>query len=313
MRYFAKKFFAMLVTLFAISLLTFLAFQLIPSDPAVKMLGNEYTPEKAEALREALGLNENVFLRYFKWLGGFFTGDLGISYSYNLPVASLLNGKITTTALLSLLAFLLTGFISIPLGLLLARYEGGVFDRISIVLNQIMMAIPQFFIGIIFTSLFGLWLRLFVVGDFVHITESFWGFFKYIFFAALAIAIPKIAMTTKLLRSSILSELNEDYVRTAYSRGNNRKQVLRIHVLRNSIIPVVSFLTVTIADIIAGSIIIEQVFAIPGVGRLLLSSISNRDFAVVQAIVVIIAAVVLAANFLADILYQYIDPRIKLN
>lgn len=313
MRYFAKKFFAMLVTLFVISLITFLAFQLIPSDPAVKMLGSEYTPERAETLRETLWLNENVFLRYFKWLGGFFTGDLGISYSYSIPVSALLNGKILTTALLSLLAFLLTAFVSIPLGLLLARYEGGIIDRISVVLNQITMAIPQFFLGIIFTSIFGLGLRFFVVGNFVHITESLWGFFKYIFFAALAIAIPKIAMTTKLLRSSILSELNEDYVRTAYSRGNNRKQVLKFHVLRNSIIPAVSFLAITIAEIVAGSIIIEQVFAIPGIGRLLLASISNRDFTVVQAIVVMIATVVLLVNLLADVLYQYIDPRIKLN
>lgn len=313
MRYFAKKFGAMLVTLFVISLLAFLAFQIIPGDPTTKLLGTEYTPERAEALREQLGLNENVFVRYFKWLGGFLTGDFGRSYSYNTPVAQLLDGKIITTALLSLAAFLITVLVSIPLGLLLARHEGGAVDRIMVVLNQIMMAIPPFFIGIIFTGIFGVALKFFVSGEFIYITESFWGFWRYIIFAALAIAIPKIAMTVKLLRSSILAELDEDYVRTAYSHGNSRRQVLRTHVLRNSIIPVITFLALTLADIVAGSIIIEQVFSIPGLGRLLLSSISNRDYPVVQAIVVMISSLVVVVNFLVDIAYQYIDPRIRLN
>lgn len=137
-------------------------------------------------------------------------------------------------------------------------------------------------------------------------------FIKYLFFPAVSIAIPRIAMTVKLLRSSILAEMNKDYVRTAYSRGNGRDSVLYRHVLKNSLVPVITFLAVTIADIVAGSIIIEQVFAIPGLGRLLVKSIFNRDFPVVQAIVVILAIIVVVVNTLADIINQYIDPRIKL-
>ena len=312
MKYIAKKAVAMFVTLLIISALAFLAFEVIPGDPTTKMLGTEWTAERAAALRAELGLDAPLPLRYIRWLGGFFGGDLGVSYSYNTPVRALLHGRLGVTAALSLLAFVMVVVISIPLGLRLAEKAGGTADRIASVVGQLLMAIPPFFIGIVFTSVFGLALRLFIAGSFVSIRESFFGFWGYLFFPALAIALPKAAMTVKLLRASILSELDEDYVRTAYSRGNSRRSALRRHVLRNSLMPVITFLAVTLADIVAGSIIIEQVFLIPGLGRLLLLSISNRDFPVVLAIVMIIATLVLFVNFLADVLYQRIDPRIRL-
>jgi len=312
MKYIAKKAVAMLVTLLIISALAFLAFEVIPGDPTTKLLGTDWTAERAAALRADLGLDAPLPLRYLRWLGGFFGGDLGISYSYNVPVKELLHGKLGITAALSALAFVMVVVISIPLGLRLAEKAGKTADRILSVIGQIMMAIPPFFIGIIFTSVFGLALRLFIAGSFVSMKDSFWGFWWYLFFPALAIALPKSAMTVKLLRAGILSELDEDYVRTAYSRGHSRKSALRYHVLRNSLMPVITFLAVTLADIVAGSIIIEQVFLIPGLGRLLLLSISNRDFPVVLAIVMIIAALVIFVNFLADVVYQLIDPRIRL-
>lgn len=294
-------------------MLAFLAFQIIPGDPTTRMLGTQATPERVEALREELGLNEPLPLRYLNWLGDFVTGDFGRSYSYSMTVQELLSGKVGVTAALSLTAFLLVILVSIPLGVLLARFEGGVLDRVMTVINQLAMSVPPFFLGIVFTSVFGVALKLFIPGSFVHFSESPGGFFTYLFFAALAIAIPKIAMTVKLLRSSIISELGKDYVRTAYSRGNSRARALYRHVLRNAIVPVITFLALTLPDIVAGSIIIEQVFAIPGLGRLLLSSISGRDFPVVQAIIVLIALLVVVVNFLADIIYQRIDPRIRLD
>jgi ABC-type dipeptide/oligopeptide/nickel transport system permease component len=167
-------------------------------------------------------------------------------------------------------------------------------------------------VGIVFCYLFGIIFRIFIPGDFVSFSDSPSKFFTYLIFPALSIAIPRIAMTVKMLRSSIISQSKKDYVRTAYSRGNSRASALRRHVLKNAMIPVISFIAVSMAEIVAGSIIIEQVFTIPGIGRLLLSSISNRDYPVVQAIVVIIAFWVAAVNFIADILYQYLDPRIRL-
>lgn len=313
MSYILKKLAVLLVTLLLITFLVFMAFQLIPGDPVSQLLGTEYTAERAEALRAELELDSPVITRYFKWLAGFVTGDLGVSYSYKTPVSELLGGKIAVTALLTALSFALIVVISIPLGLLVSRFQGGIFDRVMVIINQITMSIPPFFVGIIFTCVFGFFFRLFTPGSYVSYTESAAGFWGYIFFPALAIALPKSAMTIKLLRRSIAKELREDYVRTAYSRGNSRASVLRVHVLRNAMIPVVTFLAMTVADVVAGSIIIEQVFAIPGVGRMLLLSISNRDYPVVQSIVVMIAFVVVFMNFLADVANQYIDPRIRLS
>ncbi len=313
MRYILKKTGVLLVTLLVISLLAFLAFQIIPGDPTARLLGTDYTPERAESLREELGLTGNVFVRYWKWLSGFVTGDMGTSYSYSMPVSEVINGKVAVTAALSLMAWLMVIGISIPLGVTLARYQGSRADRAFVAMNQVFMAIPPFFLGILFTYLFGLVLNLFVPGAFVSFSDSFWGCLGYLVFPALAIAIPKAAMVTKLLRSSIIAQMNQDYVRTAYSRGNSRWGVIRGHVLRNALLPVVTFLAMTLADIVAGSIIVEQVFALPGLGRLLLSSISNRDYPVVQCIVVLISFVVVFMNYLSDIVTQYIDPRVRLS
>ena len=312
MRYVLKKTGVLLVTLLLISLLAFLAFQIIPADPVTKLLGTDYTPERAAALRHELGLDRNVLVRYLDWLTGFVTGDLGVSYSYGMSVSAVMEGKGAVTAALSLMAWLLVIAISVPLGITLARWQGRRLDRVFVAMNQVFMAIPPFFLGILFTYIFGMVLKLFVPGGSILPEESLGGFFGYLIFPALAIAIPKAAMVTKLLRSSILNQMQENYVRTAYSRGNSRWGVIRLHVLRNAILPVVTFVAMTLADIVAGSIIVEQVFALPGLGRLLLASIGNRDYPVVQCIVVIIAAVVVFMNYLADVVTQTIDPRVRL-
>ena len=163
-----------------------------------------------------------------------------------------------------------------------------------------------------FAFIFGTLLNVFSTGNFVSYTESWGGFLAYLILPAFSIAIPRIAMTVKMLRTSILDQMGRDYVRTARSRGNRRSVILARHVLKNALIPVITFLAVSAAEIMTGSIIIEQIFAIPGISRLLLASISNRDFPVVQAIVVIIAAWIVIVNFIADLLYQLVDPRIRL-
>ena len=313
MRYFFKKFISLIITLLLVSFLAFLTFQIIPGDPVTKLLGTEYTEEMAAQLRAQLGLDAPFFLRYVRWLGAFVTGDFGTSYSYSIPVASLLGDKLPVTGLLSALAFLLVVGISIPLGIWLASHEDSLMDKIFTALNQIAMSIPPFFLGIMMTLVLGLTFKLFTPNHYISYTVDFGASLYYLLFPAVAIAIPKIAMTVKLLKSSIHAEYRRDYVRTAISRGSTRRRVLYTHVLRNAIIPVVTFLALTIPEIVAGSIIIEQVFTIPGLGRLLISSILNRDFPVVCAIVMLIAALVILMNFLADILYRVIDPRIRID
>ncbi len=312
MKYVAKKFLTLIITLFIVSLLAFLAFQIIPGDPTTKLLGTEATPEAVAALRAELGLDLPIPLRYWNWLTDFLTGDMGTSYSYNMPVSEMLAGKLPITALLVLLSFVFTVVLSIPLGILAGSVKNEVVDRIITAIDQIVMSIPAFFIGILTCFLFGTLLRLFVPGNFVSYTESWWGCIGYLICPAISIALPRIAMTVKMLRGAILSELGEDYVRTSQSRGARRSTTLRRHVLRNALIPTITFLAVSAAEIMTGTIIIEQVFTIPGIGRLLLASISNRDFPVVQAIVVIMAAWIVFVNFVADLLYQLVDPRIRL-
>ena len=180
------------------------------------------------------------------------------------------------------------------------------------VINQVCMSIPPVFVGILLCFVFGITLKVFVPGGFVTFSEDPVSFLVYMIFPALSVALSRVAMTVKMLRSSILDEMNKDYIRTAFSRGRTRADALKKHALRNAIIPVIAFLAVTAAELVAGTIVVEQVFAVPGIGRLLLASISSRDFPVAQAIVVLLAAWVVIVNFIADILYQYMDPRIRI-
>ena len=311
MKYAAKRVLMLLVTMVIVSFLTLLAFELISGDPATAMLGTEATPEKVAALQEELGLNRPFPVRYGEWLLGFFTGDLGTSYNYKQPVWDLIGPKVLVTLCLSVLSFLLITVVSIPLGLRSARRAGGRLDGARTSVNQLCMAVPPFFTGILLSWVFGVMLHWFVPGSFPGL-EHFGSALKYLFFAAVAIAIPRIAMTVRMLRSTIMSEMQKDYVRTAISRGNDRGEVLRRHVLKNALVPVVTFLAQAMAEIVAGSIVVEQVFAIPGLGRMLVTSISNRDYPTVQAIVVILAFWVVLAGTVADIVNQCIDPRLRL-
>lgn len=312
MRYFAKRILILLGTMLLVTMLAFLAFQIIPGDPVDSILGTEYTPEREAQVRAELGLDRPMLVRYAVWLAGFVTGDFGESYSYSMPVSELLAGKLTVTLTLTAMAFILILLISFPLGIFSARHAGGIIDRVLTVVNQVAMSVPPLILGIVFTYVFGLILKLFVPGNYISYTDSLPGFLGYMIFPAVAVAIPKAAMSVKLLRGSILAEMGSDYVRTARSKGNTKGTVLYRHVLRNAVIPNITFLAMTVADILAGSIIIERVFSVPGMGRMLLQSISDRDYPVVQTIVVIIAFVVVVSNFLADLIYQYVDPRIEL-
>lgn len=317
MKYLGKKLITLIMTLFLVSVAVFLAFQIIPGDVVTSILGTEATPEREEQLREELGLNHPPAVRYLKWMAGVLQGDFGVSYRYSknmsemMPVAELIGDKLPVTLWLAFLSLLLIVLISIPLGVLWARSSNSLLDALLGVITQAAMAIPSFFLGILVTYVFGILLRLFAPGGYVSYRESLGGFLGYLLFPALSIAIPKIAMTARFLRNSMLTELQSDYVRTAYSKGCSRKRVMYGHVLRNAMMPVVTFLGMIVAETVAGSIVVEQVFGLPGIGRLLISSISTRDFPVVEILILYITFVVIFVYFLVDILYRVIDPRIS--
>ena len=310
MKYIIKKVIFMIITLVVVSLCVFLAFSIIPGDPALKKLGTEASPELIAQTREQMGLNDPVIVRYFRWFGAFLQGDMGKSYNYSVPVAGMILNKIPITLTMAIMSFLLTIVVSIPLGIITAKHEGGMLDRVVTVINQIIMAVPPFFSGILITFIFGMVLKLFKPGGFISYSEDFAGFVGYLIFPSIAVSLPKIAMTVKMLRGSVIDEAKKDYTRTAYSRGNDTNGVLYRHVLKNALIPVITFLGMLLADMIAGSIVIEQVFGIPGISRILLTSISNRDYPVVEAIIMGIAMIVIVTNLLVDIIYRIVDPRI---
>lgn len=306
---FLKRLALLLVTMLLVTALAFAAFTVIPADPTASILGMNATDEQIAALRAKLGLDLPLWQRYTTWLTDFVRGNFGTSYRFSMPVEDLLRPRVEATLALTGLSFLLIVAVSLPLGLLAAHKEDGVLDRLVTVCGQVTMSIPNFILGIGVIWLFALILGVFQQ-KYVPPEDGLWAHIRYLLFPALAVALPKTAMTVRLLRGSVLGELRQDYVRTAYSKGNAPRAVLVWHVLRNAMIPVVTFLAMTIPDIMAASIVIEQLFGIPGLGQMLISSIGNRDYPVVQAIVVIAAFVVVACSFLADLLYRLMDPRI---
>ena len=317
MKYLGKKIVTLIMTLFVVSAAAFIAFQIIPGDVVTSILGTESTPEREAQLREELGLNDPPVVRYFRWAGGVLRGDLGISYRYAknmnemMPVAELIGDKLPITLTLAAISLALIVVISIPLGVLWARSKNKVLDAALGVITQASMAVPSFFLGIIVTYLFGMVLKCFAPGGYVSYEKDIRGFLFYLLFPAMAIALPKAAMTARFLRNSMLTEMKADYVRTARSKGCSERRVMYSHVLRNAMMPVITFLGMIIAEIVAGSIVVEQVFSLPGIGRLLISSISTRDLPVVEILILYITFVVIFVYFLVDILYRVVDPRIS--
>ena len=310
MRYILKKIASTLITLLVVSVVLFMSFQLISGDPATRMLGTSATPERLEALRAELGLDKPLIIQYLSWLQAFVRGDLGTSYVYKQSVAGLLATKVPVTLWLAGISFVLMCALALPAGVYTAKHAGSPTDRVLMVANQVIMAIPPFFSGILISWLFGMVLHLFSPGGFVSYERSFWGFVGYLVFPAIAIALPRAAQVAKLLRGSILEEAGKNYTRTAYSRGNTTSGVLYGHVLKNAFLPVLTFLGMSLSNMLAGSLVVERVFGIPGISTTLLSSIGNRDYPVVLAIVMWIAVVIIVINLIVDILYRVLDPRI---
>jgi ABC-type dipeptide/oligopeptide/nickel transport system permease component len=301
-----------LITMFLVSVFCFLAFSVIKGDPASFMGGISVSAEQVQALREDMGLNRNVFLRYFDWLFSFLSGNPGVSLIYSgEEIAPMIAERLPVTFSLALLSLFLIVLIAVPVSLLTVKQNAPVVDRIVNIFTAAGISAPGFFLGLLFIWIFGFTIRLFIPGLYIDYSENFFYFLGCLFFPALAIAIPNAAILIKFLRGSILEELQSDYVRTARSKGAKSLYIMRRHVFKNALIPSITILGMIVAEVFSGSIIIEQVFTIPGMGLLLISAISSRDYPVIQAIMVYIAFIVVIANTLADIVIMIIDPRIK--
>ena len=311
-KYIIKKLIRLIITLIITSFVIFLIFELVPGDPVLDKLGTRATPELVESLRIQYGLDQPFIVRYLKFVGGIFTLDFGKSYTYGVSVFSLLKEKLVINFFLSLLALFFVVVISFPLGIYVAKHTGGISDKIISPLNQASMSIPSFVLGLLITFFFGIVLRWFKPGGYVSYNANFGKFLYFLIFPAFALAIPKIAMCIRLLKGNILEEATKDYALTAYARGNNTTGLLYRHVLKNAIMPTITFIGMIAADMICSGIVIEQVFSIPGLGQMLINSISTRDFPVVEAEVLMIALFIMLISFITDIIHVCLDPRVRI-
>jgi len=314
MGFIGKRLAVTLITLILVSIFTFGSFRLIPGDAALLSLGINAGEEQIEALRAEMGLDRSLSWQYFTWLGKFVTGQLGNSSRFRgASISGMILERLPVTGALALISFLLIIFIAIPVSLFSVKRENSVTDRIVTTLTALNISMPGFFLGVLIIWIFGISFKFFIPGAYTPFAENPAAFFGYLFFPALAIALPNTALVVKFLRSSIFREFHSDYVRTAWSKGGSHSHILRCHVLKNASLPAITLLGIIAGEIFSGSIVIEQVFGIPGIGRLLIASITARDYPMIETLVIYIALAVILANTLADIALQLIDPRIRLS
>lgn len=310
--YFIRRLYTLLVTLFTISVLIFIVLNIIPGDPAQIIAGTEASPEVIENIRKQLGLDRPPVIRYLDWLRGVLVGDFGYSIHYKLPIVELIATRLWVTVPLALLAIVFTVVIGVPLGMYAATHHGTIRDYGIVLFSQLGIAVPAFWAGILLIILFAVYLGWLPSGG---IPTAGWSdplaTLKALLLPAFSLGLAQAAVITRLTRSSILEVLREDYVQAARSKGLSENKVIYKHVLKNAFVSVLTILGLQLGGLLAGSIIIESVFYLPGIGRLVLLAISQRDLPVVQSIVLFIAFAVAFVNFLVDISYGYLDPRIR--
>ncbi len=303
MKIYVKKVLDFITTLFLVSLITFFSFQLLPGNPALAILGTEAEQAQIEALEIQLGLNKSLPDRYISWFFGALHGNLGLSYKYNQSVGVLIKNAFKTTASLAFLSLIFTIIGGSFFGILFSVYRKKFFSKVGFNLSQLWISMPSFCTALVLILIFTVGLGLLPSVGFINFTS--------LILPSLAISLGSSCMLCRYIKTNIESELKKDYVRTAKSKGLNDRQVIVRHVLKNALIPSITTLGLITADIFGGSIIIENVFSLPGIGKLLVSSISSRDFPLLQGLTLYLAAITLTCNFAVDMLYTVIDPRAR--
>ena len=301
----------MLLTLWAATLVVFVVLELLPGDPASVILGTGARADTLAALRAQLGLDRPPLERYLVWVGGLVRGELGASYTYGVPVAQLIAERSVVSLPLALMAILLSTAIAIPVGVFAASRRGAFSDTAVMGVTQLGVAVPNFWFAMLLVLLFAVWLGWVPAGGFPGWDAGWWPALRSLLLPAVALALPQAAILARLTRSAVLEALNEDYIRTARAKGLTRREAVWQHALPNALIPVVTIMGLQFSFLVAGTIIIENVFYLPGIGRLTFQAIAQRDLTVVRDLVVVIAALVIIVNFVVDLLYLWLDPRLR--
>lgn len=310
-RLLGRRLLAFVATLAGAALVIFLMLEVLPGDPAAVTLGLNAAPEALAALRTEMGLDRPAAWRFLAWIGGLATGDLGLSYTYRVPVAQLIGERMAVTVPLAMMAMTLAVAIGVPLGVVAAANHNRPGDAAVMVFAQIGLAIPNFWFGLLLVLVFAIGLGWLPAGGFPGWQAGFWPALRALVMPALALALPQAAILARVTRSSMLDTLQEDFVRTARAKGLSEPATMLRHGLRNALIPVVTILGLQFSVLIAGAIIIENVFALPGLGRLVFQSIAQHDLIVVKQLVMLFAGLAILANFAVELLYGLIDPRLR--
>ncbi|WP_341894522.1 ABC transporter permease [Ferrovibrio terrae] len=306
-----KRFATLLATLLATSVIVFLVLEILPGDPALLVLGIDATDEQLAVFRNQYGLDRPVLDRYLDWIAHLAVGDFGISYAYKTPVWPLIAERLLLTYPLAASAMLLTVVLALALGVYAAAQHNKPGDLAIMGISQLGISLPNFWFGLLLILLFAVNLGWFSAGGFPGWGDGILAAAKSLILPSISLAVVQAAILTRITRSSVLEVLREDFVRTARAKGLSRQAVLWRHVLRNALIPVITVIGLQFGNLLAGAIVVEQVFSLPGLGRLIFQAISNRDIEVVKAAVVLLAFTVVTVNFIVDVLYAVIDPRLK--
>ncbi|RAZ89214.1 ABC transporter permease [Mesorhizobium hawassense] len=309
--YLLKRLIIAALTLVLASMVVFAVMEILPGDPARLMLGLNASADQIEVLRNQMGLNAPLILRYLHWAGGLLSLDFGRSYTYSVPVIDLVRERVAVSLPLALIALALSTLIAIPVGVFSASRQGRAGDTLAMGAAQLGVAVPNFWFALMLIYLFAVWLRLVPAGGFPGWNAGIWVALKSLILPAVALALPQAAILGRVARSALIEVLNEDYIRTARAKGLPYHAVLWRHALRNAMIPVLTILGLQFAFLLAGTIIIENVFYLPGLGRLIFQAITQRDLIVVESIVMLLVAAVIVINLLVDFSYAIVDPRLR--
>ncbi|MFN3938291.1 MAG: ABC transporter permease [Gemmobacter sp.] len=311
LRYVLSRLVSLALSLVVASIAIFAVIEIVPGDPALYMLGMNAAPDTVAALRTQLGLDGSVIERYLRWTGGMLRGDLGISYTYRVPVADLVAARLQVSLPLTVYALILSTAIAIPVGLIAAARRGRATDLAVMGTTQLGVAVPNFWFAMLLVLVFAINLRWFPSGGFPGWDKGFWPNIRALTLPAVALALPQASILARVMRSSVLETLSQDYIRTARAKGLTRTQAVLRHAFRNALIPVLTILGLQFSFLLAGAIIIENVFFLPGLGRLIFQGITQRDLIVVESVVMLLVAAVILVNFLVDLAYAAVDPRLR--
>ena len=310
-RYVARRVAALAATLVFVSALVFVVVRVLPGDPASIMLGTEGSPEALARLREAMGLNRPLPVQYAEWMGGVLRGDLGRSLQYDVPVGALIVSRLPVTLPLALLAAVFMAAAALPLGVYAATHHRRAGDYAAMILSQVGISVPQFWSGLLLILFFSVHLGWVRSGGFEGWSSGPGPALRSLLLPAIALGLFQAAVLVRATRSAVLDVLREDYVRTARAKGLSEGRVVGVHTFRNALIPVVTVAGIQLGQLMAGAIVLESVFALPGLGRLALGAISARDLPVVQGVALFVASSIVLINFAVDLAYGVLDPRIR--